>query len=321
MKEEEKNLLFVVLSALLPHRVKCKINNRKEPLTLIGIGVIGPDVPISLMDSRGKKLHVDITEVRPFLRSMSEMTPEEWNEYEATLKESSVGKRVDFLNSHYLDDRGLISMDLAKEAPKNMYNLKQDMLSIVEDVLCTNEVKDLLQKKYNLTINQVADWLEECIGKKEEVQPYSSEIEFVDMGLPSGTLWADRAIGAKQPNDYGEYFRHDEIGEETLNEMPTFEEIRELIENCTWEEYNMNGTIGTLATSKNNGNTLFFPYSGLQNGFCPGYAGSIGYFWSASIYPNDISFAYYFYVLSGGAGSSYLDRYYAFPIRKIKRTV
>lgn len=320
MKEEEKKLLFAVLSALLPYRVKCKIDNRKEPLTLIGIGVTGREVPIALMDSRGKKLHVDITEVYPYLRSMSEMTPEEWNEYEATLKESSVGKRVDFLNSHYLDDRGLISMDLAKEAPKNMY-FKQDMLSVVEDVLCTNEVKDLLRKKYNLTINQVADWLEDRICRKEEVQPYSSEIEFVDMGLPSGTLWADRAVGAKQPNEYGEYFTHYDIDEETLSETPTCKEISELIKNCTWEECEVNSTKGTLARSKNNGNTLFFPYSGYWNNTSYDKVGLLGLFWSASLYPfSDIS-AYSFGVMSGWACRDVNSRSYKLPIRKIKRTV
>ena len=31
-------------------------------------------------------------------------------------------------------------------------------------------------------------------------------ITAVDLGLPSGTLWADRNIGAKSPTDYGAYF-------------------------------------------------------------------------------------------------------------------
>ena len=31
-------------------------------------------------------------------------------------------------------------------------------------------------------------------------------IEFVDLGLPSGTLWATRNLGAETPEDYGYYF-------------------------------------------------------------------------------------------------------------------
>ena len=29
---------------------------------------------------------------------------------------------------------------------------------------------------------------------------------YVDLGLPSGTLWADRNVGAASPEDYGDYF-------------------------------------------------------------------------------------------------------------------
>ena len=29
---------------------------------------------------------------------------------------------------------------------------------------------------------------------------------FVDLGLPSGTLWADRNVGAALPEDFGDYF-------------------------------------------------------------------------------------------------------------------
>ncbi len=36
-------------------------------------------------------------------------------------------------------------------------------------------------------------------------------VNFVDLGLPSGTLWADRNIGATSPEDYGAYFAWGEI--------------------------------------------------------------------------------------------------------------
>ena len=40
------------------------------------------------------------------------------------------------------------------------------------------------------------------------VQP---EPDFVDLGLPSGTLWATRNVGASSPEDYGDYFAWGEI--------------------------------------------------------------------------------------------------------------
>ncbi len=35
---------------------------------------------------------------------------------------------------------------------------------------------------------------------------FSEGITAVDMGLPSGTLWCDRNVGAKSPEDYGAFF-------------------------------------------------------------------------------------------------------------------
>ena len=32
------------------------------------------------------------------------------------------------------------------------------------------------------------------------------DLDYVDLGLPSGTLWATRNIGANNPEDYGDYF-------------------------------------------------------------------------------------------------------------------
>ena len=41
---------------------------------------------------------------------------------------------------------------------------------------------------------------------KDEQQEPSDNHEYVDLGLPSGTLWATCNIGADSPTDYGDYF-------------------------------------------------------------------------------------------------------------------
>ena len=38
-----------------------------------------------------------------------------------------------------------------------------------------------------------------------------SNIQAVDLGLPSGTKWADMNVGAKSPAHYGDYFAWGEI--------------------------------------------------------------------------------------------------------------
>lgn len=40
---------------------------------------------------------------------------------------------------------------------------------------------------------------------KEEYDPYNGH-EYVDLGLPSGTLWATKVVGAESESDYGLYF-------------------------------------------------------------------------------------------------------------------
>ena len=36
---------------------------------------------------------------------------------------------------------------------------------------------------------------------------FPSSVKFIDLGLPSGTLWADRNLGATSPEDFGLYFQ------------------------------------------------------------------------------------------------------------------
>ena len=35
----------------------------------------------------------------------------------------------------------------------------------------------------------------------------SNGFDYVDLGLPSGTLWATQNVGASKPSDYGLYFQ------------------------------------------------------------------------------------------------------------------
>lgn len=70
----------------------------------------------------------NIESVKPYLRPMSSMTEEEKNEdamffraFSCSLYERESIERVDWLNAHYFDYRGLIEKGLALEAPKDLY--------------------------------------------------------------------------------------------------------------------------------------------------------------------------------------------------------
>ena len=121
MTQENKELLLKDLCARLPYEVKVRIEgdwfyDEREPYdTVLKSEVLG-------------HLIADVYSVKPYLRPMSSMTEEEYKEWrylylplphnnEATETE----RRIDWLNAHRFDYRGLIEKGLALEAPENMY--------------------------------------------------------------------------------------------------------------------------------------------------------------------------------------------------------
>ncbi len=162
--------------------------------------------------------------------------------------------------------------------------------------------------------------------------------EYVDLGLPSGTLWATTNVGADNPEDYGDYFAwgetkpksdyswetykyvgnstkyNDSDGKKTLDYsddaayqnwgsdwcMPTIEQLKELKDQCTWKWTTRNGKNGYLVTSKKNGNTLFLPAAGYRNGTSLYNVGSYGDYWSRSLSESSPGYARYLRFNSGG---------------------
>lgn len=142
--------------------------------------------------------------------------------------------------------------------------------------------------------------------------PRKLSFALIDLGLSSGTLWADRNVGADKPEDYGDYFRFGEITPftEDLPEYecdgsmesitgtehdaatfhfghnchtPTFDQINELIDECEWKWTLFNGVNGFRVTGPN-GNSIFLPAAGYRyssSGALDG-VGSYGNYWSST---------------------------------------
>lgn len=75
--------------------------------------------------------------------------------------------------------------------------------------------------------------------------------------------------------------------------MPTLDEIKELIDYCTWTWTTQNGVNGKKITNPNN-NSIFLPAAGGRNGSDLFDAGSYGYYWSATPYSNSNSISSYY---------------------------
>jgi hypothetical protein len=65
--------------------------------------------------------------------------------------------------------------------------------------------------------------------------------------------------------------------------MPTMGEFQELNNNCDSEWTDEDGVTGRRFTSRINGNSIFFPASGLRKGTGLDNRGSYGHYWSASL--------------------------------------
>ena len=65
--------------------------------------------------------------------------------------------------------------------------------------------------------------------------------EWVDLGLPSGTLWATMNVGANSPEDYGDYFAWGETEPKEVYNWETYKwgdgSSRELTKYCTKSSY------------------------------------------------------------------------------------
>lgn len=149
--------------------------------------------------------------------------------------------------------------------------------------------------------------------------------EYVDLGLPSGTLWATMNVGATSETDYGNYYQYGKgsaqysvtSGQSIYTgterplastadtatvvmgsgwHMPTQAQFNELTANTTYSWTSINGVMGGKFTASN-GNYVFFPAAGLYYDGSLYYVGSGGFVWSSA--PNGSGSAYCLYFYDG----------------------
>ncbi len=101
--------------------------------------------------------------------------------------------------------------------------------------------------------------------------------------------------------------------------MPTYDELNELKNQCTWEWTTLNGVYGRKVTSKKSGYTnkwIFLPAAGFRDG-ARLYSGGDGYYWSSSLDTGYPSYAYYVYFDSGNVSWDDYNRYDGRSVRPV----
>lgn len=192
--------------------------------------------------------------------------------------------------------------------------------------------------------------------------------DYIDLGLPSGTKWANYNLGAENTEDAGDYYawgeietksaytwenyvygnvsaltkycQHQEYGLEGYVDnksqldaeddaayinwggkwrMPTLEEQKELVENCTWTWTSQKGVMGYLVTSNINGNSIFLPASGYCDDVYLDEVDVKGHYWTSTLRSSGgySDCAYYLLLSSEKQDWNSYDRHYGRTIRAV----
>jgi hypothetical protein len=79
----------------------------------------------------------------------------------------------------------------------------------------------------------------------------TTSVQWVDLGLPSGLLWADRNVGAKNPEDYGNYYAWGETTPKEVYDWNTYaygSNLDAITKYCSSPYFGLNGFTDSLTT-------------------------------------------------------------------------
>lgn len=79
----------------------------------------------------------------------------------------------------------------------------------------------------------------------------TTSVKWVDLGLPSGLLWADRNVGAQNPEDYGNYYAWGETVPKEVYDWINYvysDNNGRFTKYCTVSDYGQNGFTDYLTT-------------------------------------------------------------------------
>ena len=139
-----------------------------------------------------------------------------------------------------------------------------------------------------------------------------NELQFINLGLPSGKLWATENV--KDSNGDKTFFSFDDSVNAFGKNLPSKDDWKELFgkSSYSWNEerkgYDVTGP---------NGNSIFLPAAGYRGGDIVVSVGSYGHYWSSSVCDESRAFGVFF-------SSGYLNpqdygyRYDGFSVRLVR---
>lgn len=183
-------------------------------------------------------------------------------------------------------------------------------------ITVTSDANDLTtSRSQQIVIKTMDNGIRRTVTVSQAAKP-----DYVDLGLPSGLLWATCNLGATNPEDIGQYFSWGNVSGHTVGDgysfdsttyantgggglsddipenatydaarsikggtwrLPTQDEMQELIDNCTFAwQSDYNGTGVAGALFTRNGQSLFLPVGGYIQETTKKASGTC-YYWSS----------------------------------------
>jgi uncharacterized protein (TIGR02145 family) len=147
----------------------------------------------------------------------------------------------------------------------------------------------------------------EEIHREEETRRAALRAQgWIDLGLPSGTLWKDQ-------NEASGFHTYDQAMEKFGNNLPTKEQLEELKNSCRWtwngNGYNVKGP---------SGESIVLPAAGAR--YCDGFmndGGSNGLYWSST--SSGSEYAWYMYFNAKEVTMYETFRCYCYSIRLVRK--
>ncbi|MBP3586489.1 MAG: hypothetical protein J6J29_03220 [Paludibacteraceae bacterium] len=189
------------------------------------------------------------------------------------------------------------------------YNVDVRVINVESGTIAATEGATFAGSSYRETMKSLAQKLagQIAIGAGPAVGGTPvQESDYVDLGLPSGTLW-------KSKNEKGMYYTYDEAVNQFGDKLPTREQLEELKAFCTWE-WNGKGYV----VKGDNGNSIVLQAAGYRN--CDGTVvenvGTYGYYFSSTAY--DSNYAWYLYFNSNDVGLINYHQCYGQSVRLVQ---
>lgn len=133
------------------------------------------------------------------------------------------------------------------------------------DKMTEDMVSEIIKKNVEMNHNEPFTdykWFEKVKEQFETMERY------IDLGLPSGTLWSDRNYGAKDEFTGSFPQQWQNIMFEDTSTFPSSDDFQELMDNTEHKfvtNYKKSGASGMVFKSKVNGREIFLPACGLYN--------------------------------------------------------